>query len=88
LRDVLDIAFADKLKNEILNVHEEAADSGLALDASKVGRITTPCIQVILSAASSCEKSHIDFRIISPSEVFTKAFADLGLEKDLTNWSR
>jgi len=47
----------------------------LYLDASRVERLTSPCIQVILSAAN-----HGPVRVENPSEAFAGAFADLGLD--------
>jgi two-component system chemotaxis response regulator CheY len=47
-----------------------------ALDASGVTLMTSPCAQVIMAALST----HPSLAIANPSEAFTSAFADLGLE--------
>jgi two-component system chemotaxis response regulator CheY len=73
LKPVLDLGAAEEF---LLAVRQklESADQ-LRLDASAVKSITTPCIQVILSAV----KTGDDVSVISPSEEFVRAFADLGV---------
>ncbi len=87
LREVLDISYAEKLKKEAIELFEKSAQKGMLVDASGVNRITTPCIQIIISLAKSCELAKISFKLASPSEAFKKAFYDVGLSKELTSWS-
>jgi chemotaxis protein CheX len=87
LNDVLDISYAEKLKTVTMEFLEKSAQKGVVLDASTVGRITTPCIQVILSVAKSCSMMNVNFKIKNPSDIFQKAFIDIGLAKQLKNWS-
>jgi two-component system chemotaxis response regulator CheY len=72
LPPVLDLAAAEGLQAELVRELQET--SSLRLDASAVETLTTPCAQLILSAA----RTH-DVRIRNPSDAFAGAFADLGL---------
>ena len=87
LKEILDISYAEKLKAEVMQSFEKFAEKGLTLDASSVNRVTTPCVQVILAVAQSCSMASVNFKIISPSEAFARAFDDLGLTNQLNNWS-
>lgn len=74
LPPVLDFAAAEGFQASLIETLNAA--QALHLDASAVETLTTPCIQLILSAA----KSH-SVRIANPSAAFESAFSDLGL-----NW--
>jgi len=87
LREVLDISVAEKFKDEVIEYLEKSSKTGVILDAEKVSRITTPCIQVIISLEKSCKLSSINFKILTPSDAFKKVFAELGLSKQLNDWS-
>jgi chemotaxis protein CheX len=87
LREILDISYAEKFKNEVMEVLEKHAEKGVTLNASSVNRITTPCVQIIIALAKSSEMAKVKFKISSPSEAFRKAFDDLGLSKQLLSWS-
>jgi len=73
LKSVLDLGAAEEF---LLTVRQrlETTDE-LRLDASAVKIITTPCIQIILSAV----KNSSGVSVVLPSEEFSSAFADLGL---------
>ena len=87
LKEVLDISVAEKFKYEVIEYLEKSSKNGVTLDAEKVSRITTPCVQVIISLEKSCKLSSIKFKILTPSDAFKKAFAELGLSKQLNDWS-
>ena len=74
---------ADSLKSQCLKALSKRKN--LVVDARDVERISTACVQVLLSAA----KGHAGagrFAIRGPSEAFIKAFSELGLFATLTRW--
>ncbi|WP_298723103.1 STAS domain-containing protein [uncultured Ferrovibrio sp.] len=67
--------------------HEIMAQGGkVVIDASAVDRLSTPCVQILLSAAQHMEQNGISFVIKSPSDSFVTAFDDLGLFSYLMKW--
>lgn len=81
---ILDLTQAQKLRDTMLH----ALDGGpVTLDAGEVDRMSTPCIQVILAAGRAAEAENIPFKIRNATLVFQKAFADLGLGQELSNWT-
>jgi two-component system chemotaxis response regulator CheY len=69
---MLDFAAAESLQAALVQKLQDAPS--LRLDASEVETLTTPCAQLILSAA----RAHAAL-IRNPSEAFARAFSDLGL---------
>ena len=59
----------------------------MEIDASEVERITTPAIQILLSAARTMEMSERRMQFKSPSETLLGAFRCLGLESEITTRS-
>ncbi|MDR3373072.1 MAG: STAS domain-containing protein [Ancalomicrobiaceae bacterium] len=57
------------------------------IDCSKVERITTPAIQVLLAYSKSVGMRDRAVRLSHPTETFRAAFDDLGLHEDLMRWS-
>lgn len=70
---VLDLSAAESFLAAMLQASETGEP--LVLDASAVDSITTPCVQIILSAKRSDPRLTIE----APSEAFQAVFADLGL---------
>lgn len=67
--------------------HEIMVQGGkVVVDASAVDRLSTPCVQILLSAAQHMEQHGIPFVIKSPSDAFVSAFDDLGLFSFLMKW--
>jgi chemotaxis protein CheX len=67
--------------------HEILAQGGrVVIDASVVERLSTPCVQILLSAAKHMEEHGIPFVVKSPSDAFVSAFDDLGLFSFLMKW--
>jgi anti-anti-sigma regulatory factor len=60
------------------------AKQTFVIDASEVSRITTPCVQIIISLFKMFSEVGIVIKIINPSNVFKSSFQDLGLESFLT----
>lgn len=74
LPPVLDLAAAESL----LSILREklATDTELRIDAACVESLTFPCAQIVVSAL----RSNADISVERPSEAFTTAFRDLGLD--------
>lgn len=67
--------------------HEIMATGGkVVIDASAVERLSTPCVQILLSAAQHMEQHGIPFVVKAPSDAFVSAFDDLGLFSFLMKW--
>jgi anti-anti-sigma regulatory factor len=56
----------------------------ILLDGSRVERISTPCLQILVAASKSAQARGVSFELRSPSKVLLDALADLGLEQALT----
>ncbi|MFM7622612.1 MAG: STAS domain-containing protein [Alphaproteobacteria bacterium] len=50
------------------------------LDASQVGKICTPAVQVLIAAALTFQKQSKILRLAYPSTVMERAFSDLGCQ--------
>jgi two-component system chemotaxis response regulator CheY len=74
LPEVLDLAASEGFLDMM---RKSAAGGGpLRLDASAVRMLTLPCAQIVVAAVRSGE----DVKLIEPSNAFTSAFDDLGLD--------
>lgn len=58
----------------------------IQIDASQVERMSTPCVQVLLSAAGSADAAKAQFRIVEASEAFRSAISELGLQSEFSRW--
>lgn len=83
---IADITYTEDFFKE-MNALIDKDPQEIRLDGSEVTRITTPTIQVMLATAQSITASKGEFIIGKPSEVMVDAFNDLGLDKELTQWS-
>ncbi|GGF50897.1 hypothetical protein GCM10011332_00180 [Terasakiella brassicae] len=83
---ILDMAIAE----EFLSSLRECASmmKNLILDSQDVERLSTPCIQVMLAAASEMEQQGLTFSVRNISEGFQRGMCDLGLVEYLDNWSK
>ncbi len=74
LPETLDLAASENFLELVRGrVH---SDAPLRMDASAVKVLTLPCAQIVLAAVRSGD----DIKIKDPSEAFTEAFDDLGLD--------
>ena len=85
LAPVLDLAYADKLKELLLTAL--AAGNDIWLDAGKVDRITTPCLQLFVAVARELSENGGSFKITQASEAVVTALKDIGLEEIYQKWS-
>ena len=85
LSSILNLTMAQPLHEQLLTALE--TDDQLIVDGTDVELMTTPCLQVLLSAGQACEGSGQPFSIANPSEAIIIAFNDLGLTTYLERWS-
>ncbi len=85
LGPVLDIRAAEPLKD----VLRKALSKGkpLAVDAASIERMSTPCIQILIAAATAMKDTDTAFTLMSPSDAFIDSFNELGLFPVLKQWS-
>ena len=85
LGPVLDIRAAEPLKD----VLRKALSKGkpLAVDAASIERMSTPCIQVLIAAATAMKDTDTAFTLMSPSDAFIDSFNELGLFPVLKQWN-
>ena len=80
----LDLLAAESLKETLLAELDEG--DGLLLDASDVERVSTPCVEVLVSAYKTCADSGQSFHISNSSQVLVDAFEALGLDEQFKGW--
>lgn len=79
----LDLTQAPVIREQLVSLLH---GGDVALDASAVERMSTPCLQVLLAAGRAAEAAHCTFQIVNASSCFREAVADLGLEHQFTQW--
>jgi anti-anti-sigma regulatory factor len=77
LPSTLDLLAATPLR-EVLRAHLENG-SAIVLDGSKVERVSTACLQVLLAAALVARRRGGSFHLNAPSPALFDAVTDLGL---------
>ena len=85
LEPTLDIIAAADLKEKLVGLVD--GPGKIAIDASKVERIMTPCIQLIIAAEIELSKNQKELKLVDASDEFTNALIDSGLEKYYAKWS-
>lgn len=85
LLSILDMSAADDLL-ESLKVCVGKYQK-LILDAGDVERVSTPCIQVLLAAASKMAEAGGHFSVKNVTPNFERGMRELGLSEHLKNWS-
>jgi anti-anti-sigma regulatory factor len=83
LPEVLDLTRAQNLRETMVALLNGGP---IALDASAVERMSTPCAQVLLAAGRAADLGGSSLQIIDASDVFRTALADLGLQAEFKNW--
>lgn len=84
LASVMDMRAAEPLKTTMLEAL--AAQRPLSIKADAVDRMSTPCIQVLIAAATAMQRTEMPFKLTGPSDAFIDAFNDLGLFPVLKQW--
>lgn len=85
LPNVLSLGAAEQLRENL--VQRLVLGSDITIDASQVDAITTPCMQVIISAGNTFEDAGSQVTIEAPSPAFIEAFNDLGFNDIFEKWS-
>lgn len=75
LHDTLDLTQA----GELAKAFGAARGTDLTVDASRVGRVGTQCVQVLLSAKAAWDADGATFSVTDPSDAFAEALRLLGL---------
>lgn len=85
LPEILDFGTAEPLKAAL----EKALAGGrpLKLDAEKVERLSTPCLQVMIAAELAMKAADVPFTLSNPSDAFVDTFNDLGAFGQLKQWT-
>jgi anti-anti-sigma regulatory factor len=63
-----------------------SSTKNLVLDAANVEKLTTPCVQLLLSAAASLKAKQGTMKIQNLSGDMRAVFVDLGFSEQLNEW--
>lgn len=85
LPHTLDMSAASDLHDKLKHL---LATGRPSLDASGVGRMSTPCAQLLLAAGRASEKAGTGLKIINASDVFLDSVVELGLQGEFSNWTK
>lgn len=82
---VLDMSVAEDLLESL----QKAVQHGpqVHVDSAKVERVSTPCLQVLISAGLEVERQDGQFKITNISKGMIRGMNDLGLSEFLNKWS-
>lgn len=86
LPDVMDITSAEKFLADVKKTSEGKSQK-VVFYGSKVIKITTPCVQILLSLSRTLADKNSGLVIKNSSEAMRACFSDLGLETELKKWS-
>jgi chemotaxis protein CheX len=53
----------------------------ILLDGSRVERVSTACVQILVAALKGAESRGLSFRLATPSPALVEALANLGLQQ-------
>ncbi len=81
---ILDLGTVHALREQL--VAALADQTTVSIDASKVERIGTPAVQVLLAAGRALSADGRNLLIGDASETFRAAFSDLGLGEQFSKW--
>jgi chemotaxis protein CheX len=84
LPSISDLTVAADLRQRLIEQSEEHRH--LVIDAQDVERITTPCIQVLLSADRTFAGRQEPLSLSNPSQATRSAFAELGMQSLFEKW--
>lgn len=78
LNEVMDIIASEEFHKDLSKAISQH-HGNILIDASKVERITTPCLQLIISAGKELESSDRTIKVSEASDKFTECTKILGL---------
>lgn len=87
LPEVAGVNAVNAISEALLGHIKSKAKKPVIIDASAVESITTPCIQLLLSASKSLEAKKRQLHIINPTQPLEEACSMLGLHKEYNQWS-
>ncbi len=85
LPNMLNLGAAEELRENF--IQQLVVGTDINIDASNVDTITTPCLQVLISAGRSFEEVGNKVSIQNPTVAVVAAFEDLGLIEYFEKWS-
>ena len=75
LPELLDLSAAGPLAASFV----EKRGAALTVDAGGVRRVSTPCVQVLLSAVSTWKADNLALHVVRPSDELTATLRQLGI---------
>jgi anti-anti-sigma regulatory factor len=81
-----DILSAHEFSKKLINAVNSDSKK-MVIDLSMVVRLTTPCVQLMLSAGKTMSEAGGVLIFKSPSDAAGAVFSDLGLEVEFNEWS-
>ncbi len=83
LKPVMDLSVAEDLRHDFINCLTKAKN--IKVLGKEVVRITTPCLQILLSLKNEMTDQHIDLLVTEMSEPFLAALKTVGLDQQFFN---
>jgi len=80
----LDLLAAESLKNDLLALLQK--DGNLLINGAEVERVATPCIEVLVAAATAFDESGRSFKMAEPSPPLCDSFEAVGLADRIELW--
>ncbi len=84
LPEIMDIVGAEEFLGQLKDMNNSGVD--IVLDGNNIERLTTPCVQLMLSASVTAESNGVSFIVKNPSDVMFEVFEDIGLSDRLAQW--
>lgn len=79
----MDITSIAQISNDITSMY---TGNNITFDASKVERITTPGVQLLLATSGTAKARGGKVLVQEPSEAFTNIISELGFSNQLKEW--
>ncbi len=80
----LNLNSAETLRQALIDAI--SGSGGAFVDGSRVIRVDTPCLQVLLAAGRDVEADGRTFSLCNPSDQLRSAFEDIGMSAELDRW--
>jgi len=80
----MDLLAAEALRASLIELLNKSGD--LSIDGGEVVRMSTPCVEVLLAAATAFSDSGRGFEVRQPSPSLCDAFDTLGLADRIELW--
>jgi chemotaxis protein CheX len=80
----MDLLAAESLKTTLIGLLQQGGDC--LLDGSRVERLSTPCIEVLVAAENAFSETQHSFHVSDPSPGLRDALESLGLADRIEKW--